>query len=64
MQELTWAIVQSLGPTTVRLAGDTDDVAIAVKNDDVTLTVGDKVMMGKAGTRDGWVIMFVIGATS
>lgn len=63
-QEITWGVVQSLGPTTVRLSGDIDDIAVAVKNDDVTLTVTDKVLLAKAGPTDGWVIVCVVGATS
>lgn len=63
-QEIAWGVVQQLGPTEVRFAGDTADVPIAVKNDDAVLTVGDKVLLAKAGARDGWVIVCVIGATS
>ena len=62
--EVTYGVVQSLAPTTVRFAGDTADVGIAVKNAAVTLSVGNKVLLAKAGTRDGWVIVCVIGATS
>jgi hypothetical protein len=56
--------VITLAPTTVRIVGDTVDVPIALKNDDLTLTVNDKVLLAKAGRRDGWVIVCVIGVTS
>ena len=64
MQEIAHGQVTALAPTEVRFAGDIVDVPIAVKNDDVTLTVGDRVLLAKAGARDGWVIVCVIGATT
>ena len=60
--ENTWGIVQSA--TTVRLAGDSTDVPVALKNDALTLTIGDKVAMVKLGSRDGWCVAFKMGATS
>ena len=62
--EVHWGVVQSLAPTTVRFAGDTADVPVALKSSALSLTVGDKVALVKLGVRDGWCVAFVIGVTS
>lgn len=58
------AFVTALGPTQIRFDGDSVDVPIARKNDDITLTVGDQVMVARLGSKDGWVIVCVLGATT
>ena len=63
MQEIAWGVVQSTGPTEVRFAGDSADVPIALKDAALTVSVGQKVLLAKAGSRDGWVIVCVIGAS-
>ena len=57
---VTWGVVQSVtvGAVTVRLAGDTVDVPIALQPDAVTLATSDKVAVAKLG--GSWTIVAVL----
>ena len=57
---LTWGVVQSLTPVTVRLAGDTVDVPIALQPDGVTLATSDKVACVRLG--GSWAVLVVLAA--
>lgn len=59
--DVTYGLVTQVSPTVqVRFAGDTVDVTVGLKNDDVTLATNDKVCLMRVGTQ--WVVAFVIGA--
>lgn len=64
MQEIRWGWVQTIDPTTVRIAGDDQDIPVLAKNADVTVAAEDKVLLAKAGTKDGWVIVCKLNATA
>ena len=59
---LTWGLVTGITPTTVRIAGDTADQPLALKNDDVALATNDKVLLARVGS--ALIAVCVIGATA
>lgn len=64
MQELSFGFVQGTDPVTVRVVGDTEDVPIEVKCTTYTPVIGEKVLLGKSGSDDGWVIVCGLGAAT
>ena len=60
MQQLAWGEITAVSPVTVRLAGDTADTPVAVKNTALTLATNQKVLMAKVG--NGWVVVAILGA--
>jgi hypothetical protein len=61
--ELVWGQVTSVSPVQVRFAGDSVDTPVGWKSSGLTLSTSDKVLLGKAGTVDGWVIVSIMVAT-
>lgn len=59
---ITWGVIVSIGPPiSVRFAGDTADIEVGLKNEDVTLADTDKVLLVRAGSQ--WCIVCTLGAT-
>jgi hypothetical protein len=61
---LTWGLVTSAGsPVEVRFAGDTVDTPVELQAEGLTLATLDKVLLARAGSTDGWVVVCVLEAT-
>lgn len=63
MQEIAWGVVTSTSPVEVRFAGDTTDTPIEWKTSGLTLALTNRVLLARAGTNDGWMIVAIVAAT-
>ena len=61
--EVTWGQVTSISPVLVRIAGDSSDTAVALKQSGLSLATSDKVALIKLGTTGGWCIVCKVAAT-
>ena len=62
-QEITWGSVASTSPLTVLFSGDGAASPVALKDDSLTLSASDKVMLAKLGKPDGWAVICKLGAS-
>ena len=60
MSDVTWGLVTSTSPVQVRIAGDTVDTPIAVK-DSITVATNDNVVLLRVGSQ--WWIAGKVVAT-
>lgn len=60
-ENVKWGKVGAVSPLAVRIAGDSVDTPIAMRNQDITLAVNDKVVLQLVGS--AWVLMARIVAS-